>query len=376
VQKWGCMKNLLDEKKIAACKDDLDLRLYTIKLLVEESELVLHGMGSWSVKTSLENESSLCMIGDVEKSDGLRKEDFLCVELEKLLALVKDEKFDSSKMKKEESMFLLHALIPYKFVDFTHADAILTLSNAVTGKETIQKLFENFLVIDYVTPGVDMVQAVYAMSKDVDWKNVGGIIIHNYGIFTFGESAQESYNKLIEAVTKAEEFLDENASVAIERSYVHSECDIAKITRVLSAAKGYDVSLNINQTPLASFYASQDNLKAFASRGVLVPEHIAYTKRAPLVMEDTDLEGGLKKYMQEYKAYFQKYATDEVMHNGAPEYMIIKNLAVISFGKDKQEAAKINDIVEHTMLAVLRADKLGGFESISEKDSFALEYRK
>jgi rhamnose utilization protein RhaD (predicted bifunctional aldolase and dehydrogenase) len=162
--------------------------------------------------------------------------------------------------------------------------------------------------------------------------------------------------------------------VKIERNYNHSECDIAKITRVLSEVKGYDVSININQTPLASFYASQENLKEFASRGVLTPEHIIRTKRVPLVMEDTNLEAGVAKYMQEYEAYFKRYAKDEVMLNAAPNYMIIKNLAVISFGKDKREAAIVNDIVEHTMLAVLRADKLGGYKSISEEDSFAMEY--
>ena len=62
------------------------------------------------------------------------------------------------------------------------------------------------------------------------------------------------------------------------------------------------------------------------------------------------------------------------MLNPAPNYMIIKNLAIVSFGRTRQEAAIINDIVEHTMIAVLRADKLGGYKSISLKDSFEMEY--
>ena len=91
-------------------------------------------------------------------------------------------------------------------------------------------------------------------------------------------------------------------------------------------------------------------------------------------MEDTDLIGGIERYIEDYKAYFNRYAIDEVMLNPAPNYMIIKNLAVVSFGRSREEAKIIYDIVEHTMLAVLRADKLGGYESISEKDSFAMEY--
>lgn len=81
-------------------------------------------------------------------------------------------------------------------------------------------------------------------------------ILHNHGIFTFDDDAKTSYTRMINAVTLAEEFLEENALVNIARNYTHSECDIPKITKVLSVVKGYDVSININQTPLASFYAS------------------------------------------------------------------------------------------------------------------------
>ena len=91
-------------------------------------------------------------------------------------------------------------------------------------------------------------------------------------------------------------------------------------------------------------------------------------------MEDTQLEKRLDEYMQAYKEYFESFAFNKVMLNSAPNYMIIKNLAVISFGKTREEANIVADIVEHTMLAVLRADKLGGYQSISLKDSFEMEY--
>jgi len=91
-------------------------------------------------------------------------------------------------------------------------------------------------------------------------------------------------------------------------------------------------------------------------------------------MEDTDLRGGLERYMNAYEEYFKKYENGETMLNAAPNYMIIKNLAVVSFGRSREEAKIVYDIVEHTMLAVLRADRLGGYQSISEKDSFAMEY--
>ena len=91
-------------------------------------------------------------------------------------------------------------------------------------------------------------------------------------------------------------------------------------------------------------------------------------------MENTDLEKGVEEYMQNYEAYFEEFAVNKVALNAAPNYMIIKNLAVISFGKTREEAMIVHDIVDHTMLAVLRADKLGGYESLNLKDSFDMEY--
>jgi len=381
------MKNLFDETKAGKSGDDLDLRVYTSNLLGKNDTLVLHGGGNTSLKTEVDGEEILFVKGSGWDLASIKREGFAPVKLDALLEMAKRENLSDTEMVRlqREAMTdtsapnpsveaILHALIPYKFVDHTHADAIVTISNAVTGKENIAKLYPNFLIVDYVMPGFELAHTIYEMSKDLDWESIEGIILHHHGIFTFDNDAKRSYTKMIDAVSKAEEFLDENAAVSVERNYNHSECDIAKITRVFSEIKGYKVHLNINQSPLASYYSSQENLKEFASRGVLTPEHIIRTKRVPLVMEDTDLEGGIAKYVTEYGEYFKRYAKDEVMLNPAPNYMIIKNLAVISFGKDREEAAVINDIVEHTMLAVLRADKLGGYESISEKDSFAMEY--
>jgi len=381
------MDNLWSEKKALTCKNDLDLRVYSSNLLGQNDELVLHGGGNTSVKNKIDGEDILYVKGSGWDLESIKAEGFAPVKLDALLEMAKLPKLSDSEMVRlqREAMIdksapnpsveaILHALIPYKFVDHTHADAIVTISNSVNGDEHIVNLFANFLIVDYVMPGFELAHKIYEMTKDLDWADIDGIILHHHGIFTFADDAKSSYDKMIAAVSKAEDFLDEHAMVHIEHNYVHSDCDIRKITKILSQEKGYEVSLNINQSPLAAFYASQKNLQEFASRGVLTPEHIIRTKRAPLIMQNTDLEGSIEKYMQEYKEYFEKFAVDEVMLNPAPNYMIIKNLAVISFGKDKKEAAIINDIVNHTMLAVLRADKLGGYKSISEKESFEMEY--
>lgn len=381
------MDNLYNEKHAQECKSNLDLRVYTSNLLGGESDLVLHGGGNTSLKTNIDGEDILFVKGSGHDLSNITADGFTPVRLEPLKELAKLESLSDSEMVKaqQEAMTttyapnpsveaILHALIPYKFVDHTHADAIVTISNSVNGDEHIVKLFPNFLIVDYVMPGFKLAHTVYEMTKNLDWDEIDGIILHHHGIFTFGDDAKTSYDKMIESVTKAEHFLDQHAVVNIQHKYVHSDCDIARVVNTLSEYKGHQVHIAINQTPLAAFYASQENLREFASRGVLTPEHIIRTKRVPLIMEDTDLIGGLDRYVAAYKEYFNKYATDEVMLNPAPNYMIIKNLAVVSFGKTREEAKIIYDIVEHMMLAVLRADQLGGFVSISEKESFEMEY--
>ncbi|MEN4053586.1 class II aldolase/adducin family protein [Sulfurimonas sp. NWX79] len=381
------MDNLWIDKQAQACKNDLELRVYTSNLLGENDELVLHGGGNTSVKSKVNGEDVLYVKGSGWDLATIKPEGFSGVYLDTLLDMAKREHLSDSEMValQREAMLdenapnpsveaILHALIPYKFVDHTHADAIVTISNSVNGDEHIVKLFGNFLIVDYVMPGFELAHKIYELTKNMNWDEIEGIILHNHGIFTFDDDAKASYSKMIDAVSRAEEFLDENAIVHIEHNYVHSDCDIARVIKTMSEYKGHEVHIAINQTPLAAFYASQPNLREFASRGVLTPEHIIRTKRVPLIMEDTDLIGGIEQYIAAYKEYFNKYATDEVMLNPAPNYMIIKNLAVVCFGKSREEAKIIYDIVEHTMLAVLRADKLGGYQSISEKDSFAMEY--
>ena len=381
------MDNLFNDAKAQLCTTDLELRVYTSNLLGQNKELVLHGGGNTSVKSKVNGEDILLVKGSGWDLVSIKKEGFSPVKLDALLEMAKEADLSDIKMVKRQRAAMidetapnpsveaiLHALIPYKFVDHTHADAIVTISNAVTGKENIQKLFPNFLIVDYVMPGFILAHEIYKMTKDLDWSSIDGIILHNHGIFTFDDDAKLSYDKMINAVSLAEEFLDENAVINLEHKYMHSDCNIAKIIKVISEKKGYDVAININQTPLAAFYASQENLQEFASRGVLTPEHILRTKRVPLIMEDTNLEEKVEEYMKNYEAYFEEFAFNKVLLNPAPNYMIIKNLAVISFGKTREEAAIVNDIVEHTMLAVLRADKLGGYQSIGLKDSFDMEY--
>ena len=373
------MKNLWNDKKANKCTSDLDLRVYTSNLLGQSDELVLHGGGNTSVKSTVDGEEILYVKGSGWDLVSIKAEGFAPVKMRTLLEMAALETLSDSDMVTQQKAAMidksapnpsveaiLHALIPFKVVDHTHADAIVTISNSKNGLKLIEELFPNFLVIPYVMPGFILAQKIYEMTKEnFEWESCEGIILHNHGIFTFDDDAKKSYEKMIDAVTLAEEFLEKNAPIMLE------ELD----------AKEFDVNLlqidkfmHVNQTPLALKYASQENLRAAVTRGVLTPEHILRTKRVPLVVENGDVEDALKHFKVAYETYFNAYKSDEIMLDPNPKYAVIKDFGVVTFGKTQKEADVINDVVEHTMMAVMRADKLGGYKSISIPDSFDMEY--
>lgn len=381
------MKNLWADEDLRNCKTDLELRVYTSQLLGRSDELVLHGGGNTSVKSKIDGQDILYVKGSGWDLVTIQKEGFAPVELTMLQDMAKVEELSDSQMvaAQREAMIdktapnpsveaILHAIIPFKYVDHTHADAVVTISNSCNGVEHIQEVYPNFLVVPYVMPGFILAHTIYEMVQGLNWENCEGIILHNHGIFTFDNDPKKSYDKMIEAVSKAEQFLEKNAPLVIEKYIPRGTLDIEELQQIISKQKGYDVFIKVNQSPLALHYASNRNLKTFATRGVLTPEHIIRTKREPLILEDNDIQNAINRYEEDYIKYFDTHKKDEIMLNPSPNWCVVKNFGTVSFGKNEKEAGIIEDINNHTMMAVLKADMLGGYKGISLQDSFEMEY--
>ena len=381
------MENLWDNEISKSYKTDLELRVYTSNLLGCSDELVLHGGGNTSVKTKIDSEDILFVKGSGWDLVSIKEEGFAPVKLDTLISMAKLESLSDSDMvsQQKEAMIeknapnpsveaILHAIIPFKFVDHTHSDAVVTISNCKNGIENIAKVYPNFLIVPYVMPGFILAQKIYEMAKDIDWDSCEGIILHNHGIFTFDNCAKTSYDKMIDSVNQAEEFLNQNALLDIDDTFAVQSYDIQELRELIEQEKGCDITVKINISKQAVYYASQDNLAFNVTKGVLTPEHIIRTKRIPLVLDGQDISEAIEEYKKEYKNYFNRFAKDEIMLNPTPNYAVIKDYGVVTFGKNEKEANIISDIVEHTINAVLRAEELGGYESISLKDSFDMEY--
>jgi len=381
------MQNLWDTNRAKTCTDDLALRVYTSNLLGQSDALVLHGGGNTSVKSNVEGEDILFVKGSGWDLVSIQAQGFAPVKLETLKAMAKLEHLSDTDMvaRQKAAMIqkdapnpsveaILHAIIPFKFVDHTHADAVVTITNSKNGALHIKKLFPNFLIIPYVMPGFILAKTIYQMTQGFDWSSCEGIILMHHGIFTFDDDAKKSYDKMIAAVTQAELFLNKNAAFETTNA-APLPFDVEHLRKCIAREKECEIFTNVNTSSLALTYASQNDLHSFAARGVLTPEHIIRTKRTPLVvLKNECIETKIAQYKKDYREYFNTFATDEVMLDPAPNYAVIEGFGTVSFGKSQKEADIVNDIVSHTTEAVLKADKLGGYISIDLQESFAMEY--
>jgi len=381
------MKSLYDDSIAKKFTSDLEYRVYTSRLLGGDSSLVLHGGGNTSVKSIVDGEEILYVKGSGWDLASIEAEGFAPVKLDVLKNMAALSKLSDTDMvaQQKEAMIdksapnpsveaILHAIIPFKYVDHTHSDAVVTISNCENGIEYINEVYPNYLVIPYVMPGFILAQTIYKELENINWDICEGIILHNHGIFTFDDDAKVSYKKMIAGVTQAENFLNEHADLVIEKYIPRVDLNIESLTKLISKEKGYDVFVKINQSPLALHYASSRNIETIAKRGVLTPEHIIRTKRNPMLILDEDIQKSIDLFEEEYLEYYNEFTSNEIMINSTPNWAVVKNYGTVSFGKNEKEASIIEDINNHTMKAILKADMLGGYKSISVSDSFDMEY--
>jgi rhamnose utilization protein RhaD (predicted bifunctional aldolase and dehydrogenase) len=380
------MNSLFNDNQAKEFSSDLALRVYTSRLLGQDSNLVLHGGGNTSVKSTVDGEDILYVKGSGWDLATIEKEGFAPVKLQPLIEMAKLDNLTDTDMvaQQREAMIddtapnpsieaILHAIIPFKYVDHTHSDAVVTISNTIGGEDKIKEVYPDFMIVPYVMPGFILAKTIYDMSKDLDWSECKGIILLNHGIFTFSDDAKIAYEDMIKAVTRAEEYLDKNANIE-QKEYMDKGYDYDKLASIISESKGYEVSLKINNSNLAKQYANREDIDKLSKKGILTPEHIIRTKRYPLLIDSEDIKSCLDNYIKEYKEYFEKFATDEIMLNPTPNWAIIKDVGSVCFGKNEKEANIIDDITSHTIEAILKGELLGDYECISLQDGFDMEY--
>jgi rhamnose utilization protein RhaD (predicted bifunctional aldolase and dehydrogenase)/NAD(P)-dependent dehydrogenase (short-subunit alcohol dehydrogenase family) len=383
------------DDEAAGCETELDLRAYTSRLLGQDSRLVLHGGGNTSVKLTEttvfgETEDILWVKGSGWDMSSIKPAGFAPVRMRHLQALAKLPALSDMDMAREFRVAMidpaapspsveaiLHAIIPFKWVDHTHADAVITLTNSVHGAELIEAVYgARLLRIPYVMPGFKLAHLCAELYPREHGSQTIGMVLMNHGIFTWGDTARESYERTIEMVALAEAYIQEQvqsrhvASIPAQGTY--SFADVAALRRELSDVAGAPMVLQVDDGPDAVSFANRADVATIAQQGPATPDHVIRTKRLPLLGRD------VAAYASSYERYFAEHAGKSVsplqMLDAAPRVVIDPQMGVVSAGRSAADVSIAADIYRHTIEIILDATDLGGYRALSAEDIFDVEY--
>ncbi len=371
------------------------LRTYTARLLGAEPELVLHGGGNTSVKGLLEDDTGMHREALFIKGSGwdlatIEPEGHVAVDLARLLPLraldrLSDEalvnahrtrRFDADAPTPSIET-LVHAFLPHRFVDHSHPNAILALSNLPDGAARLREaLGDDVAYVPYTMPGFELAKAVIeAYESD---ERVIGIVLLHHGLITFGDTAQESYEVHIDLVNRAERYLDTRASAPVP--VAAEQLDAVDLLPRLRAALGAPWLFDWRSDPGLLAALAHPDLEHFVRSGPLTPDHLLRTKARPWLVDpaasDAELERSIAAYRSWYRRYFETNRQDRslTMLDPDPRVIAVRGVGLIGVGKTMRDAAVVADIASHTFRVKLRAAPLGPFVGLPERDLFSMEY--
>jgi rhamnose utilization protein RhaD (predicted bifunctional aldolase and dehydrogenase)/NAD(P)-dependent dehydrogenase (short-subunit alcohol dehydrogenase family) len=379
----------------------LALRTYTSRLIGAEPDLVLHGGGNTSVEAPRRDPLGDAVPALLVKGSGwdlatIEPQGFTPVDLgyvrrlRGLEALTDEAMVEILRTRRLRSdapdpsiETLLHAFLPHAFVDHSHADAILGLTNRRDGAARVREaLGERVAIVPYVKAGFDLSKAA-ADAYDRHPDCVGMVLLH-HGLFTFGATAEESYRRHVELVTAAERALaPQSMSVSVSVS-LSGGADAPRAPEVATALRGALSAadpakrrwiLAFRPNPLAG----DPDLADHVARGPLTPDHTIRTKPRGLVVDGiAEIPAALEAFAAEYEAYFERCAGADasayVRLDPLPRVVWMRGLGLFTVGATAGAASIAADIAEHTVTLVKRASGLGPVAPLSDAELFEMEY--
>lgn len=393
---------------------DLALRTYTTRLLGGEPRLVLHGGGNTSVKTEVtdlvgDTHAVLCVKGSgwdmgsiepaglpaVKLASLLKSRRLATLSDENMVTLLRANLIDPGAPNPSVEA-LLHAFLPHKFIDHTHSTAILAIADQAESREMSRDLFGSKMgFVPYIMPGFALAKAA-AEVFDQD-PTVEGLILDKHGIFTFGDTAREAYDRMIHYVTVAEDHVRNNgrnpftpASIPNELASVGEISPLLRGAVAVSRGEGrYDRMVNVFRTsPQILDFVNATEVADMAARGVSTPDLSIRIKTGPMVLpapsgDDipgyrTAIDERVAAFASDYTEYFRSNdARDDVarvMLDPMPRLTLVPGLGMFGHGRTFKDATIAADVGEMWIEAARDAEAVGRFEPVSRPDLFDLEY--
>ena len=390
------MQSLWQDAEAAAFEGDLGARVYTSRLLGRDKSLVLHGGGNTSVKIDERDRFGEALTVLYVKGSGwdlelIEPAGFSPVRLDHVLKLARLDRLSDPDMVNElvthmlrasapvpSIETILHGCMPFRFVDHTHADAVLAITNTPGGEARIRELYgKAVVVIPYLMPGFDLAQAVAREFARAATPETIGVVLMKHGIFSFGASARESYERMLDLVARAEAYLARQrawdvvaapAPVAPEIGGV----ELAELRRRISDAAGFPLVMRIRSTAQTLAFARHPEVDRISQQGPATPDHVIRTKRVPMLGADVD------GFVAAYREYFARHEPNakerKVMLDPAPRMVLDPRFGLASLGRTAKDARIVEELYEHTIDVILRAEALERYEALPTQDIFDVEY--
>src|SRR6266849_4830582 len=393
---------------------DLALRVYTTRLLGGDPRLVLHGGGNSSVKTTMrdllgEAVEVLCVKGSGWDMGNIEPAGLPAVRLAPLRQLRRLERLADEDMVNLQRgnlldsaapnpsvETLLHAFLPAKFVDHTHATAVLALTDQPEGEALCREVYGGRMAL------AKKAAEIYERDPRVE-----GLILLKHGIFTLGATAREAYERMIEMVTLAEERLTRGRrppgsspgafAAAALPSTLAPVSEVAPMLRGLCALSNDRASGIARRqvldfrgaTPEVMDYVNGAELSRYSQIGVVTPDHTIRTKNWPLLLpppeagrlrewRDGPAAAAVAAFERRYLDYFRRHNAAQQPPKTAldamPRIVLVPGLGLFGLGASKKDAAIAADIALNTIAVITDAEAIGRYECVSEADMFDVEY--
>ncbi|MBS0412006.1 MAG: bifunctional aldolase/short-chain dehydrogenase [Proteobacteria bacterium] len=392
--------------------EDLALRTYSARLLGGDPSLVLHGGGNTSVKTTAvdlfgQPVDVLCVKGSGWDLGAIEPPGHPAVRIEPLRRLRALERLSDEDMVNAQRQnlldsaapnpsveTLLHAFMPARFIDHTHSVDVLAIADQPNAAEIAAEVWGGKVaLVPYVMPGFALAKLAAEILEA--HPGVEGLVLLKHGVFSFGDTARESYERMIALVTAAEDYLAAKGRPAAVAATPAPALGAAEALPILRGALARMAGAlwparwiaDLRAGPAALAVANSSKLEDWAGRGVATPDHVIRTKRHPLVLPapgpdaaawTAAVDDAVARYVSAYEAYFARNNAAvggiKTQLDPLPRVVAIPGLGLVGLGKTAAEAAVTADVAENWAATLLKAESIGRFEPVDEAQTFEMEY--
>ena len=357
------------EEDAARCDTELALRAYSSRLLGRDPALVLLGGGNTSIKLKdIAGADVLYVKGTGADLAKATARDFTPLRLTPVRKLLRIERMDNTTMMRELAAHitvagarrpsietLLHAALPAPYVEHTHADSILAVTNTTGGIGLAEKVFGDIaIVVPYHHSGFALAKACAEAWQARAKPSTIGIVLMHHGAVACGDSARTSYENMLRLVTRAEDYLHGrgagSAPMASPPPLDETRArDVAMLRRDISRAAGYPLLLTRSEDPVCTAFALRTDLDALALESPATPQHAVFARRLPMLGRD------VQAYTVAYSRYLRQIPGAADRLDAAPRIVLDPELGLLAAGITPWHLNAAAIVYRHTIDTILNA---------------------